>query len=121
MPQQAARYEADAWEENIADYLETKTKVTDRPSGARWLSASRRRASAPPSSAASPPCSSSLAGSGEAEGLARQAMVDEEMNLGSNLEECAYVIRPHNSQKLIGEADHVNDFAWVVELDLVMA
>jgi predicted P-loop ATPase len=28
MPQQAARYEADAWEENIATYLETKPRVT---------------------------------------------------------------------------------------------
>jgi predicted P-loop ATPase len=28
MPQQAARYEADVWEENIADYLKINTKVT---------------------------------------------------------------------------------------------
>jgi predicted P-loop ATPase len=27
-PQQAARYEADAWEENIGAYLKTQTKVT---------------------------------------------------------------------------------------------
>lgn len=27
MPEQAARYEADVWEENISTYLETKTKV----------------------------------------------------------------------------------------------
>jgi predicted P-loop ATPase len=27
-PQQAARYEADAWEENIANYLDTNSKVT---------------------------------------------------------------------------------------------
>jgi predicted P-loop ATPase len=27
-PQQASRYENDAWEENIRDYLNTKTKVT---------------------------------------------------------------------------------------------
>ena len=28
MPQQAQRYEPDAWEENIAAHIETKTKVT---------------------------------------------------------------------------------------------
>jgi predicted P-loop ATPase len=28
MPEQAARYESDAWEENIGSYLRTKTKVT---------------------------------------------------------------------------------------------
>lgn len=28
MPEQAARYEADAWEENIRDYLGTHSKVT---------------------------------------------------------------------------------------------
>jgi predicted P-loop ATPase len=28
MPEQAARYEADAWEENIGGYLKTKTRVT---------------------------------------------------------------------------------------------
>jgi predicted P-loop ATPase len=28
MAQQAARYEADAWEENIAGYIETKSRVT---------------------------------------------------------------------------------------------
>jgi predicted P-loop ATPase len=28
MPQQAARYEGDAWEEHISDYIEAKTKVT---------------------------------------------------------------------------------------------
>jgi predicted P-loop ATPase len=28
MPEQAARYEADAWEENISDYLRTQSKVT---------------------------------------------------------------------------------------------
>ena len=27
-PQQAARYEADVWEENIAGYIKTQTKVT---------------------------------------------------------------------------------------------
>jgi predicted P-loop ATPase len=28
MPEQAARYDADAWEENISDYITTKQKVT---------------------------------------------------------------------------------------------
>jgi predicted P-loop ATPase len=28
MPEQAARYEADTWEENIADYLKTAHRVT---------------------------------------------------------------------------------------------
>ena len=28
MPEQAARYEADAWEENISDYLQTESRVT---------------------------------------------------------------------------------------------
>jgi hypothetical protein len=28
MPEQAARYDADCWEEQISDYLKTETKVT---------------------------------------------------------------------------------------------
>ena len=56
MPEQEARFEADAWEENIRQYLALEPRVTIGRGGqgapCRW----KQPRSAPPISAGSPPC-----------------------------------------------------------------
>ena len=64
MPEQAARYEADAWEETITAYVGNNDQGHGRRSRHATPWASRRRASAPPISAASRQRLSSSAGNG---------------------------------------------------------
>ena len=79
MPEQEARYEADAWEENIRDYLDTKERVTDRRDRAASAlsietaqigTADQRRIAA---------ALESWAGDATTEGLGGQPMVEQDM------------------------------------------